>query len=523
MSCNEISVGSKQDFAVHAKFVEDPDRESGGAAEERVSWGSVELWVRGNNLSSHLDGTELISSVHWHLLPLIEWIAANWDPLLHEERLPNRNADMDAWSSLQETRFPPDRLGEDAEDEWRAQWRRWWFRHSFQACRSGGLFPDIVIRRCQDMVEIAWGSSLPSGVPEDVIFTCGEGFHRFTPKLVADRLYDFLRQAVRYLLNCLPSSERFRKLEQDIEAIRHASKDYRIAWLAGMGSSAEAVFNRWDNIVANLRNISQKVADYLLENDDSDLVIEGSCHAGLMFGSASPSLVEEDLNTLARKLVELYAPTNAESPEMESLVAREPISSQVKQIWDMGYNLAQRVIDRLSLVDLTTDVVDVDSILNSLGIRKEEIALSDHTIRGISVAGPHHQAAVLVNSSDPHNSTLEGRNFTVAHELCHILFDRTYAKKLAMVSGPWAPLQVEQRARAFAAMLLMPRELVRRVVAGLNGPISSEQDIHDIRRRFGSGFKATLEHLQNLEELDPAIAERIEAEREDRFSREGCS
>ena len=522
MTGNEISIGSRQDFAVHVKFMEDPDREFGGTREERVSWGSVELWVRGKNLSSHLEGTELIPSVHWYLLPLIEWMATNWDPLFHEERLPNRNADMDAWSSLQETRYPPDRLGEDAEDEWRAQWQRWWFRHSLQACRSGGLFPDVVIRRCRDMVEIAWGSSLPSGVPEDVIFTYCEGFDRFDPKLVADRLYDFLRQAVGYLLRCLPSSDRFRKLEEDIEAIRNPRNNCRIAWLAGLGSSAEAVLGGWDNIVANLRSLSQKVTDYLLENDDNDLVIEGSCHAGLMFGSASPCLVEEDLNTLAHKLIELYAP-NAENSELKSLVAHEMINSQVKQIWNIGYNLAERVIDRLSLVGPNTNFIDVDSILTLLGIHKQEISLSDNTIRGVSIAGPHHQAAVLVNLTDSHNSTPEGRNFTVAHELCHILYDRTYAKKLAMVSGPWAPLQVEQRARAFAAMLLMPRELVRRVVDGLNRPISSEQDIHDIRRQFGTGFKATLEHLKNLEELDPAIAERIEAEREDRFSREGCS
>jgi Zn-dependent peptidase ImmA (M78 family) len=522
MSGNELFIGSKQDFALYVEFIEDPENGLSVTAEESVSWGAVQVWVRGMNLSSHLEGTESIPSVHWYLLPLIEWLTANWDPLLHEERLPIRNADMDAWSSLQETRFPPKRLKEEEEDKWRVQWQEWWFRHSFQACRSGGLFPDIVIRRCQDMVEVAWGSSVPLGAPDDVIFAYDEGFVRFEPKLVAERLHDFLRQAAGYLLSRLPSSERFRKLEQNVSAIRSTSRDNRIAWLAGLGSSAQAVFNKWHEIVESLRSISQEVTAYLLEDDDNDLVIVGSCHAGLMFGSASPNLVEKDLNTLAHKLIELYI-HDAESAELKKLVAYEPINLRVKEIWDIGYDLAQRVIDHLSLVEQNSDFVDVDSILNTLEIHKEEIELSDNMIRGVSVAGPHHKASILINKSDLHNRTLEGKRFTIAHELCHIMFDRTYARKLAMVSGEWAPLQVEKRAGAFAAMLLMPRDLVRRVVDGLGGPISSEQHIHDIRRQFGTSFKATLEHLRNLEELDSTTADRIEAEREDRLSQEGCS
>ena len=180
--------------------------------------------------------------------------------------------------------------------------------------------------------------------------------------------------------------------------------------------------------------------------------------------------------------------------------------------------MAERVISQLSFIDQSTESINLDVILGRLGIKLEEINLSDTTIRGVSVAGPHHQPSILVNLSDRHNDNEAGKRFTIAHELCHILFDRTYAKKLAMVSGLWAPLQIEKRAGAFAAMLLMPRELVRQAVAGLSSPIESEQSIYQIRTRFGTSFKATLEHLQNLGELDPVIADRIEAEREERLS-----
>ncbi|MDR3553146.1 MAG: ImmA/IrrE family metallo-endopeptidase [Syntrophobacteraceae bacterium] len=517
----DISIGSKQDFALHLTFANDPDNGLCATVEESMSWGSIEIWVRGKNLCSHLEGAEVAPSVHWYLLPFIEWLATNWDPLLHEERLPNRNEDIDAWNSLFETQFPPERFREDEEDEWRAQWQRWWSRHNLQSCRSGGLFPDIVIRRYQDMVEVSWGNSRPFGIPEDLVFTYDQGFERLEPKLVAERLYDLLQQAVRYLLSLLSSSQRLHRLEEDIEAIKRAPRDNRVAWLAGLDSFAEAAIAKWQKIAAVLRSAPQDVADYLLETNDDELVIIGSCHAALMFGSASPTLLESDVKQLAHKLIELYA-TDAENLELRNLVARETINFNDKQTWKTGYNLAERVINGLSLIEQTTDSVNLDAILDRLGIRLEVIELCDNTIRGVSVAGPHHQPSILLNSSDRHNATPEGMNFTIAHELCHILFDRTYAKKLALVSGLWAPLQVEMRAKAFAAMLLMPHELIRRAVARLDGPITTEQAVHDIRARLGTSFKATIEHLQNLEELDPAVADRIEAEREERFSQQGC-
>jgi len=43
---------------------------------------------------------------------------------------------------------------------------------------------------------------------------------------------------------------------------------------------------------------------------------------------------------------------------------------------------------------------------------------------------------------------------------CHILFDREYGTKWALASGPWAPRDLERRANAFAAMLLMPPGLL---------------------------------------------------------------
>jgi len=46
---------------------------------------------------------------------------------------------------------------------------------------------------------------------------------------------------------------------------------------------------------------------------------------------------------------------------------------------------------------------------------------------------------------------------TLAHELCHLLVDRGSATELMVVSTPWAPPEIERRANAFAAELLLPK------------------------------------------------------------------
>jgi Zn-dependent peptidase ImmA (M78 family) len=521
-SNNTIHVGKKKDeFAIHLEFEPDPDKGKGATAEESLSWGSLEIWVRGKNLCLHKEEGELVQSIHWYLLPLIEWLAENWDPLLHEERLPNCNAGDDAWQSLFETRFPPMRYEEDVEkeSEWNVQWQEWWLRHSLQSRRCGGLFPDVMIRRWQDMAEISWGNGRPSGIPGDVAFVYSRGVERLFPAIIAKPLHELLQKATDYLHCKLPSSERFREVVERVKAIANTPRDNRLAWLAGLGFSYEVIKKNWNRITSIIYEKNREAANYLLEVADDGLVIEGSCHAALMFGSAAPTLSEDDLQLLVGKLVGLYAPAS-EKPQLQELTADRAISFDEQPAWEIGYDLAERVIDYFSLEEVTAGPIDISMILTELGIRQEKIELSDKHVRGVSIAGPSHQPSILINVNDSRNDTLPGERFTLAHELCHILFDRAYGKKLAMVSDSWAPLSVEKRANAFAAMVLMPRELVRKTVTDLSVPLMSEQVILGVRKRFQTSFSGTLEHLKNLGWLDPVTAEQIAEAREDRLSKQ---
>ena len=75
------------------------------------------------------------------MLPFLEWVADSWNPLLHEERLPNRNIGDNAVESLAITRNAPTLASEVDISEWEQEWYDSYQRHSLRAARSGGLFP----------------------------------------------------------------------------------------------------------------------------------------------------------------------------------------------------------------------------------------------------------------------------------------------------------------------------------------------------------------------------------------------
>ena len=101
------------------------------------------------------------------------------------------------------------------------------------------------------------------------------------------------------------------------------------------------------------------------------------------------------------------------------------------------------------------DGVELEGLIEALGVRVWTLELSDADVRGVSIAGPQHRLGILVNARHDSNEGEAGYRFTLAHELRHLLFDRERGQTLAVDSGPWVPLVIEQCANAFAAMSLM--------------------------------------------------------------------
>ena len=69
---------------------------------------------------------------------------------------------------------------------------------------------------------------------------------------------------------------------------------------------------------------------------------------------------------------------------------------------------------------------------------------------------------------------------------------------------------VEKRANAFAAMFLMPTELVGEAIRGtLTVPLGSPQGVWQVAKRLQTSFTSTVDHLSNLGYLDESTGDSI--------------
>lgn len=127
---------------------------------------------------------------------------------------------------------------------------------------------------------------------------------------------------------------------------------------------------------------------------------------------------------------------------------------------------AHRVVSaiRLQLPTVMSEdsPVDMDGLLAVLEIQVADVELTSSSLDAVALWPKEGSAAIIVNRSGQHSRGRRGRNATLAHELCHVLVDRQKALPLAEVNGGRVPEVFEQRARAFAAELLVPSTVVGR-------------------------------------------------------------
>lgn len=483
--------GDPSELALRLRLVADPDGGRGADPIVAASWGTFSLWAGGVNVTAYSDGQESHEEITWYLLPLLEWVAEHWDPLLHEERLPCRVAGDDAAISLARTAFPPG----SADEGWERDWQSWWGRHALQAARSGGPFPDVVIRRWRERLEVSWRSVAPAGVPDEVRFLATDGHARCDATRAADVIHEVCLEAVTQLRRMHPDSIRLSGLQERYKALRSAPVAPRLKWLAGLG-------DRYAEVMEAVRTGAAAVADLFVPEATGGLIVAGSCHGTLLFGSLAPTVAAADVLTIAHQMANARA-TSAASPRVEQLARSVTLASR-SDIGPQGDDLASDLRSALSLSD---DVVppDIDALLGSLGVAVAEVDLSDKSLRGVSIAGEGLVPTILVNTGShdqfSDKTRHRRRRFTLAHELCHLLFDRDRGAPLAIASGPWAPVDIEQRANAFAAGLLMPEEAVASAVA--NSPaLDMLAGVRGVAEALDASVSATIARLHVLGHID---------------------
>lgn len=499
--------GSTDNFAIRLSFMPDPDSGVGADLDDSASWGALQIWVNGQNICAHVDQGEVLQASHWYLLPLLEWLADHWNPLLHEERLPNRNVGVTAVESLESTRNAPQLANDEELLAWEEGWFAWRSRHSIRAARAGGLLPNVTLRRFRDLIEISWNDERLAGATHGFQFSASRGSMLLPPSEVANPLFEVASDAIRYLKTLRPESARLEKVSSSFAALSEPNQNsQRLSYLAGlrlpavqaadMPSNLDGwVHASWSKVQDILSRINPKAASAAMEFESgTPLVITGSCQAALLFGSVAPSISESDAEKLAQLLVDQYDPTGEIHTGLVHISDDRPLS-ELTPAWEQGYDLAESLHDEIELAD---NYVDIDGFIDSLQIDKVSLQLEDKSIRACSLVGPLHKPTIALNSSYAYGRSSRVNRFSLAHELCHLLYDRSHGKRLAIASGSWAPASLERRANAFAAMFLMPPDLVGRAISDCPDPINQKEGVIFIASRLRVGLRAVVEHLYNL-------------------------
>lgn len=497
----EMQAGDPTVFAFGLAFLPNPHGDNDRAtSEERESWGALTIWAAGENLCSHLEQGEVLDSAHWYLLALIEWLVDNWDPLLHEERLPLRNAGLSAADSLRNTRLPPVSLKKIDEFSWLDDWSAWWSRHSIRSAREGGLFPDAYLRRNRDSLEISTGAEALPGIPSAHVFLSPNRIYNVDPLIAAEVLSTVLNGAIAELRRRLPSSQRLRDLENKADTLvspqRHES---RMAWLAGLGDNIERYNQAAAAVDEALADVSQDERVAITgTRETSPLVVVGSAFARLLYGAVSPSTTLTDVLALTRRIVDNYVP---DATRWLIRLDLPLAAAQVSQLrpGEQGSRLGERAAEILA--GDSDSWIDPTRILDELDVQVSDIELSDQDVRAVSVFGPTQRPHVFCNRRTIWGTSEPVRRFTLAHELCHLILDREYGDELAIATGPWAPLAIEQRANAFAAALLMPTWLLRDAFNAVGLAASDPRAIRSVSARLKVSASSLVDRLYNLGEL----------------------
>lgn len=486
-----VRFGDPARFEIAVRWT--PDAEPRERLPQDGGWSTGDLRITiGHQVltARRYNGSEY-SHIAWYLAPLLDWLLSQWTSILHEEAYawPERRGAPAAWAVFAAL----GRSIASSDEAEQAQYRviqAWWMRHALRAADPSALYPDLCLRRLGDDIEISWAGRQPVHAPEGFCLTSPPGYALFEVAAVAAPLWHFLEWAL--------------KTAPGVTAMDHDAindMDVRFKELKRTPLKALELKYLSDRVQALLQSARSTVdlqnSSVLVQNVPAIAELDP---AVLMFGGLDPCIGDKDAQRLIRFLAKHH---NGAETENLAMLVDDRTWNHALVPYEEGYDLAEEIREEIGVPAEERDV-NVQRILHDLGIRIEEVSLDTDSVRGVAIAGPGFAPAILVNTKSIFNQTRVGRKFTLAHELCHILFDRTRARKLSHVSGPWTAPRTEKRANAFAVMFLASRSATRAVFH----EYGKDKTKH-AAEALQLGHSAFVEHLYNLGLIDEADREQL--------------
>lgn len=462
------------------------------------SWGYLQIWIGGQNLTSGLtaDGEEL-SFAEVPLLPIVRWLIEHWDRLLHEERLPVETdaSNAAAWRVDSMLDFPP---GEQQLGELLERRERYWAEHGMGSSLPGFRVPDLHIRRIGNELELSWDDREWRTVSPGIQLSERRGVAVVPARETVGALESFVERALGLLATTCP--DQVVALRKSFDALASPERLFVRLHIA-TGDVIDRLVSRLTALVtdgtkpaheifASLVGVKQPFAGWSPRFADFSTPV-------LLFRSAAPNLATVDAETIATFCAEM-ATENANDLLGEYRVAVRVPQSPRSATSD-GYERALELREQMGIApdahlqgadDLET------GLLPRLGVELREVTLQDRRVEALCIAGGGYRAAMALNVVGRFSNTPWGRRMSIAHELCHLLHDVDQSGRTGIVSNPWAQPLVERRANAFAVMLLAPEGALHALLAP-DGRLTRAK-LEEAMNTLGIGATTLLWHLKNL-------------------------
>ncbi len=465
--------GDRDQFALCISFGRDP-HPTGDRTIDAI-WGGLSIWAKGRCLTRSVsDEGGACDEVRWSLGSILEWLMDVGVRLVNEEPFPDALRKLNVrdacdWFNKAETPPPMTEAEEDAWFSRRSDWRR---HHAIRGASLDVALPNVMIRRLGDFLEISWDNETWGAPRPDLSFVERRGTVLVAASRAACDLREALIEASQALVERHELPE-LAKLASRAKAASAGDDDWR--WLIH-AETARAIQDELAPIRErlDLHVRTQRIGLYVPHAPETLLLR----HAGPVPADEVQTLLDTALSVPAEPMKD----------PLWKLVRPTPAPAVMP--WKEGYERAREVRDALGWGD--EPVPNIDEWLESNNVGMTRRVLSS-TIDLVATRTADKRGSAVIN---PSARLRWRREISSAAALGHLLFD---VAPIA-VDGAWEHWPTAARARAFAAMLLLPDGGVREVLAGRANIDAS--DVSRVMNRFNTGPHATTYHLKNLEFID---------------------
>lgn len=433
-----IAVGTENDVRFEVLW----ERPAPKGIATDATRGALRLLLRGTPIWF---GDDASSGFLWTWVELLEFLANAWPFLVLEDGAPfGLQVAAPAALRAEALRLADDLPG-DASEEISSELEAFFEVHDLSRALQGAVVPGILIVRTGDIVTVTSDGRRIEVTGDRVLRTLEE-----EGELLARRLDH-------------ADDERSRKAVETWRRRDALLPSERIAIATGLGPAVLAVIQDGDPP----EEVWEVSGDRLVSNE----LLAAARLCGDLPSTEIRRVVDAIRGANLRSTPSLDAVRNEAEALLASLPERVP--------HDQGYELARWLRRRLELAE--NSVADPAALLDAWNVEVTEVKVSAGEIDAIACWGPSHGPTVFVNALGRHSQSDAGRRSTLAHELLHLLVDRSGALPLADVLGGRSSWRAEARARAFAAEFLLPRSVAGQA---FQGEVEPAAVLPRLRRRY---------------------------------------